>query len=289
MISGRARSPGVIERISASTFTSSRSSTCSASEPNIGSLATTSRSGPSFWIIWSCLSRSSRPKRPASRRSASCLRLGLVDDLLEIADQADHVAHPEDARRQALGPERLEPVERLAGADEADRDAGHGLDGERRAAARVAVELGQDQAVEREPLVERLRHLHGVAAHQRVAHQQRVGRRAQAVDLRELLHQLVVDREAAGRVVDDRVEALVAARAGRRPRRSAAGVSPGGAGVDGDLDPGAELLELEHGGGALHVGGHQQRAAPARGRGGARASRRPWSCRRPAARAAPRR
>ncbi len=52
------------------------------------------------------------------------------------------------------GAELLELVGRLAHAGEDDRRAGDLLDAERRAAARVAVELGQDDAGEAEPLVE---------------------------------------------------------------------------------------------------------------------------------------
>ena len=49
---------------------------------------------------------------------------------------------------QPLGTELLELVERLAHAEELDGLAGDLLDRERRAAAGVAVELGQDHAVE---------------------------------------------------------------------------------------------------------------------------------------------
>ena len=54
------------------------------------------------------------------------------------------------------GTELLEPVELLADADELDRHAGDLLDRQGRAAAGVAVELGQDDAVELERVVERL-------------------------------------------------------------------------------------------------------------------------------------
>ena len=55
-----------------------------------------------------------------------------------------------------VGAELLELVERLADADEADGRAGDLLDAERRAAARVAVELREDDAGEAEPVVEGL-------------------------------------------------------------------------------------------------------------------------------------
>ena len=121
----------------------------SAISPMPGSLPSRSRSEPMRWSVRSWVSRSSMPKRP--RQHALGVGLGLlrVHHLLEVAHQADHVAHAEDARGEAFGAELLEPVHALAGADELDGDAGHGLHRERGAAARVAVELGEHQPVER--------------------------------------------------------------------------------------------------------------------------------------------
>ena len=78
----------------------------------------------------------------------------------------EHVAHAEDAAGHAVGPERLEAVDLLGDAGEDDRLAGDLLDRERRAAARVAVELRDDDAVEVHALRERLGGLHrGLAGH----------------------------------------------------------------------------------------------------------------------------
>ena len=52
--------------------------------------------------------------------------------------------------------EDLDVLQLLAGADELDRLTGDGLDGQGRAAAGVAVELGEDDAVDVEGLVEGL-------------------------------------------------------------------------------------------------------------------------------------
>ena len=52
------------------------------------------------------------------------LRLVLVDLLLRLLDEADDVAHAEDAARDALGVEGLEALGLLARADELDRLAG---------------------------------------------------------------------------------------------------------------------------------------------------------------------
>src|SRR5205814_4219642 len=76
------------------------------------------------------------------------LGLFFVDYALEVLHQPDDVAEAEDAARQPLGAELLQLVEPLAHADELDGLAGDLLDGERRAAARVAVELREDESVE---------------------------------------------------------------------------------------------------------------------------------------------
>ena len=91
---------------------------------------------------------------------------------------------------------------------ELDRLAGDGLHRERRAAARVAVELRQDDAVEVDPLLERLRDVDGLLAGHRVEHEQDVRRLRLAPDRGELLHQRLVDVEAAGGVEDHDVAAV---------------------------------------------------------------------------------
>ena len=77
----------------------------------------------------------------------------LVELLLRLLHEGDDIAHAEDAVGDAV---RVEDVERLhlfAGGDELDGLADDGLDGKGRTAAGVAVHLGEDHAVEVEPLV----------------------------------------------------------------------------------------------------------------------------------------
>ena len=93
---------------------------------------------------------------------------------MRFLDQRQHVAHAEDARGHAVGMERLEPGELLAHARELDRLAGDVAHRERRAAARVAVELGEHDAGERQALVERARDVDRVLALHRVDHEQRL-------------------------------------------------------------------------------------------------------------------
>ena len=104
--------------------------------------------------------------------------------------------------------EVLELVELLADRGELDRLAGDRLDRERGAAARVSVELGQDDAVEGDPLVERLRDGDRFLAGHRVEDEQDVRRLRRLAHRGELLHQRLVDVQPAGRVEDDDVLAL---------------------------------------------------------------------------------
>ena len=85
--------------------------------------------------------------------------------------------------------------------------------------------------------------------------EQDVRRLRLVADARELVHQLLVDLQAAGGVDDHRVEALVARALEPAARRLDRVLGVGA--VDGDLDLLAELLELVDRGGALQVGGDE--------------------------------
>src|SRR6185436_4929938 len=63
------------------------------------------------------------------------LGLSNVEALLRPLDERDDVPHPEEARRQAIGVKRLEPVQFLADAEISDRRPRHGPERERGAAA----------------------------------------------------------------------------------------------------------------------------------------------------------
>ena len=85
---------------------------------------------------------------PGAHAALDLGRLLLVDGLLDALDQGEHVAHAEDPRGHPVGEEDLEVLGLLAGAGEPDLLAGGASQGERGAASSVAVELGQDHAVE---------------------------------------------------------------------------------------------------------------------------------------------
>ena len=89
--------------------------------------------------------------------------------------------------------EDLQRVGLLAGAEELDRDAGDGGDRQRRTAAGIAVDLGQDQAGDGHGGHERLGDGDGLLAGHRVDHEQRLDRPDGGVDGRDLGHQRLVN------------------------------------------------------------------------------------------------
>jgi hypothetical protein len=86
------------------------------------------------------------------------------------------------------------------------------------AAARVAVELGQNHAGQRQRVGERLGDIDGVLALHRIDHEQRLDRLQLRVQLADLAHHLLIDCEPARRV-DDQHVVIVFARIIERARR----------------------------------------------------------------------
>ena len=103
----------------------------------------------------------------------------------------------------------LEGIDLLAGADELDRHPRHALHRQGGTATGVTVELRHDDAVEFERLVEGLGAPYRILSGHRVDHEIDLVGAHGAIDLRELLHERLVDREAAGRVEDDDGDALL--------------------------------------------------------------------------------
>ena len=104
--------------------------------------------------------------------------------------------------------EGLDLVELFAGADELDGLAGHGLDGERRAASGVAVELGEHDAGDVEVFVEGLGGADGVLAGHGVDDEQDLVGLDGLFDGLELVHEGLIDMQAAGRIEEDHVVAV---------------------------------------------------------------------------------
>jgi hypothetical protein len=172
------------------------------------------------------------------------------------------VAVPEDPLGHPLGMEAFEAVELFADADVLDRHAGHRLDGQRRPAAGVAVQLGEDHAVDLEGLVERFGGVDGVLPGHGVADEQHLMRHEAVVDQFQLAHQGVVDVQPAGRVEDQDVPPLLiglpAAVLADLQRRALGRILR----IDRHVDLLPDDLELFDSGRPLQVGGDEHRFGP---------------------------
>ena len=224
-----------------------------------GIMPSSDRSDPilRIWRSWSSRSSSANSERLAA--SARALGLVLVDVLLGALDQRQHVAHAEDARGHAVGVELLELVELLADGRELDRLAGDRAHRERRAAARVAVELRQDHAVEVDRVDELLGDVDGVLAGHRVEHQQHVVRLDVALRTRtssSISSLSTCRRPAVSTITTSRPCDVACLDA---PARDVDRVAAGAALEDRHVDLAAERLELLDGGRALQVAGHERR------------------------------
>ena len=136
-------------------------------------------------------------------------RLLLIKGLLRLLDQREHVAHAEDAGSHAVRVEGFDVAQLFARADELDRLAGDRFDRKRRAAARVAVHLGQQHAVDAERLVEGLRDRDRVLTGHCVHHEDDLGGFDRGLDVFQLVHELFVDMQAACGIEENQIVAVL--------------------------------------------------------------------------------
>ncbi len=160
--------------------------------------------------------------------------------------------------------------------NELDRLAGDGLAGQRRSAARVRVELGEDHTVQFEPLVKGLGGIDGVLAGHRVEHQVNLVGLRRVGDLRNLVHERVVDRQPARGVEDDNV-AIELAGFAHGVATNNDGVLMIALGVHGHIELPAEHFDLVDGRRPLEVGRNQQRLLAAQSCNSGPTWRRLWS------------
>lgn len=106
--------------------------------------------------------------------------------------------------------ERLDAVHLFGNAAELDGLSCYRAHGQRRAAARVAVQLSEDNAVNGQLFVERIGDGDGVLAGHGVNDEQDFLRGDGLLDLRELVHQRFIDVQAAGRIQQHRIKAVIA-------------------------------------------------------------------------------
>src|SRR5208337_4136555 len=135
------------------------------------------------------------------------LLLFAVQRRFSLLDERHHVAHAEDAAYNAIGMEGLEGVGFFTCTDELDGLAGHMPDGERRAAACVAVHFCQDNASQSKTRMKILGRADGVLAGHGIGDEQNLRRVEEFFQALHLRHELFVDVQAAGGIDDKRIAA----------------------------------------------------------------------------------
>src|SRR5262245_20557977 len=93
----------------------------------------------------------------------------------------------------------------LTDADKLHRLPSDLLDRQRRAASRIAIHFGEDEAIESELLMEFLRAFYGILTQHCIGNKQDFIRTDAFFDFLQFVHQSFVDMKAAGRVDDNNV------------------------------------------------------------------------------------
>ena len=161
---------------------------------------------PSFFTCRSWLAKILQRKSVGAEGLARELfRLRLVELGLGLLDERENVAHAENAPHDAVGMERFQGIVFLAHADELDGLPGHAANRQGRAAARIAIHLGQHHAGQRELLVELVGRAHCVLSGHGVGDEQNLLRVQDLLQRLHLVHQLLVDVQASCGIDDEHI------------------------------------------------------------------------------------
>ena len=136
--------------------------------------------------------------------------LGLINAFCGLFDKADNVAHAENAIGDARGMKIFEIFRLFADANELDRLAGDSAHGKRRPAAAIAIDTGEHDSGDIDPLVKRLREIDSILTGQAVGDEQHFVRVRSLFDVGHFLHQRFVDGETTGGIEN---EDIIAAEA----------------------------------------------------------------------------
>ncbi len=154
--------------------------------------------------------------------------------------------------------EHVDGVHLLARTHKLDGLGDNGANGEGSAAARVAVELGEDDAVEVEAVVELLGGVDSVLTRHRVNHEERLVGADGLLEVGYLVHHLLVDGQPAGGVDNDDVVILLLGLANSMPG-NLHHVLIAVLGIDIDANGFSNDLQLLDGSRTIDVAGHQER------------------------------
>ncbi|MNJ45612.1 hypothetical protein D3C77_407180 [compost metagenome] len=154
--------------------------------------------------------------------------------------------------------ERLKRVDLLPERCEFDRAAGNRLDGQRRTAASIAVQLGQHDPRQLELLIEALSHVDGILPRHRIDDKQHFIRLRYFMNLTKLLHQFFVNMQPS-RGVNQQVIVAVILRMLQGLSGNLHGAVSLGKREYGNLDLLAKHLKLLNSRWTINISRHKQR------------------------------
>jgi hypothetical protein len=181
-----------------------------------------------------------------------------VDRLSGAFDEADDVAHAEDARGHAFGMERFEIVEFFTDTNELDGFPGNCFEAQGGSATSVPVEFGEDGAGDVEGLIELGGDVNGLLAGGSIEHEENLLGLDQVAEPDQFLDEWFVDLEPTGGIEEEGVAVLgpgMVERFAGQPEQ----IGFTAAQEDGDIELTPQCFELIHGGRAMEVGGDQER------------------------------
>ena len=151
----------------------------------------------------------------------------------------------------------LERLELFAHTDEFQRAARHRLDGECRAAARIAVQLRHDDAIQTERGVECLGDVHGFLSCHGIHDEENLMRLYFRLDVAQLLHERLINLQTPCRINDDNIVGVGGRMCDCRTRNGDGVLLP--LRKDGHIDLAANDLKLLDGSGTIDIVGNEQR------------------------------
>ena len=136
-------------------------------------------------------------------------RLLLVDPFLRFLDQRQNVTHPENTGSHSFRMKGFETRQLLSNAGELDRLARHVTNRKCGTASRITIQLGQNDAGQRQRLAERLRRIDRVLPEHGVNDKQRFDGGKSRMKLSNLLHHCLVDRQPSCRIDKQHMRTLL--------------------------------------------------------------------------------
>ena len=128
-----------------------------------------------------------------------------INVLLNFFNEAEHIAHSQNAVGNTIRMERLKSIGLFTDADKLQRLASNGANGKRRTTACIAVHFREDNTGDAQAFVKLFSRFHGILPSHSIGHEQDFHRVQTSLQFFQFHHQGIVDVEAAGSVHNDHV------------------------------------------------------------------------------------